>query len=791
MGLLPTAPAHEGDARPATPVDDRRGRLGQGLFSLGDAVIVTDPLGKIIPLNAAAEALTGWADIEAKDQPIEAVFQIINEVTRLPVLQPVQRVIRDGQTQELARLTLLIAKDGTEIAIDDSAAPILDGAGELDGVVLIFRDISARRLAEKGLEKAMIQGEVIISAVRASVLVLDDDLRIRSANRAFHESFHTTQAEILGRSLLEFGADPQHGDGLRAAFRDVLDGNGRLGDSPVERDFAAEGGRTMRLGVRRLRHRVGEDQLVLLAIEDVTDRMQLKSDLEASEVRFRGLFEAAQDGILMLDARTGVIAGANPFLLDLLGYRHQDLVGKRLWEIGLLGDVEASKAAFRELQEKGYVRYDDIPLATLDGRRVEVEVVSNVYRVGGAEIIQCNIRDVTARKRADEHLRRAKEESDEASRAKDRFLAALSHELRTPLTPVLATLLDAEARPGLPSDLREDLASIRRNVELEARLIDDLLDLTRIAQGKLTLSPEIVDCHGSLRAALAICQVQVDAKKLEVTLALHAEGHRVWGDPTRMRQVFWNLIQNAAKFTPTRGRLRLATSDAGTGRMAIEVEDDGAGIEESALGRIFDAFEQADDHVARRHGGLGLGLAIAKQLVDLHGGTLSVRSPGLGLGSVFRVELATVAELEAVAERAGYEDLAASDAIVRARSSPHVSALRLLLVEDNDDTRRAVARLLRGSGFVVRTASGVATALAAMASERFDLLISDIGLPDGSGLDVMRHGRDHFGLKGIAFSGYASDQDERESKDAGFAHHLAKPTSLNLLIDIIRHTTLG
>ena len=258
-------------------------------------------------------------------------------------------------------------------------------------------------------------------------------------------------------------------------------------------------------------------------------------------------------------------------------------------------------------------------------------------------IIQCNIRDVTERKRAEEELRRAKEAAEEAGRAKDRFLATLSHELRTPLTPVLATIAYVETMPDLPAELREEFASIRRNVELEARLIDDLLDVTRIGQGKLELHREVVDAHAILRAALEVCQGEAEAKGLEVSLALRAKVHHVWADPVRLQQVFWNLIKNAVKFTPAGGRISLRSADAGAGRLAIEVADTGVGIEPEALPRIFDAFEQGGTAVTRRYGGLGLGLAIAKMLVELHGGSLTATSGGRAGGSLFRVELETIA----------------------------------------------------------------------------------------------------------------------------------------------------
>jgi CheY-like chemotaxis protein len=293
--------------------------------------------------------------------------------------------------------------------------------------------------------------------------------------------------------------------------------------------------------------------------------------------------------------------------------------------------------------------------------------------------------------------------------------------------------------------------------------------VTRIVSGKLELHQEVLDIHTSVRNALEVCQVDIEAKKLEVSLALGAEVHKVWADPARVQQIFWNLIKNAVKFTPAAGRISLRSTDVCPGRIAIEVADTGSGIEQEALSRIFDAFEQGDQSVTRRHGGLGLGLSIAKMLVDLHGGELTVTSGAKSGGSVFRVELETVAPIEDQAlppdpSLAGHH--------------------KVLLVDDNAETLRTIAMVLRSSGFQVRTETSVESALAALGSEQFNLLVSDIGLPDGSGLDIMRHCRDQLGLKGIAFSGYATEYDVRESYDAGFAHHLAKPAELGRMIGL-------
>jgi len=757
-------------------VDERRERLGVALLSIGDAVIVTDGRGKVTLLNPVAESLTGWADRDAKDQPIESVFRIVDEVTRRPVDQPVGRVIAGGVIQYLARGTLLIAKDGSERPIDDSAAPIRGEGGRLDGVVMVFRDITERRRLERNLADIKLQGEVIVATVRESLVVLDGGLRVVSANRSFYETFGASPGETLGRRLLELGDGQWDDSALRSALEGILAGRASFDDFEVRRSFPAIGARTMLLNARKLHREDGKAEMILLAIEDITGQSRSDRSLADSEVRFRRLFEGAQDGILILDADTGAIIDANPFLLDLIGCSHAELMGKKLWDIGLLGDVEASRASFRELQEKGYVRYEDLPLGGKDGKQVDVEVVSNVYRSGETMVIQCNIRDVTDRKRAEQAIRRAKEAAEEASRVKDRFLATLSHELRTPLTPVLATIAYIEKMHDLSAELREEFATIRRNVEIEARLIDDLLDVTRIGQGKMELRREVVNAHVVLRAALEVCQGEAEAKELEVSLALRAKVHHIWADSVRFQQVLWNLIKNAIKFTPAGGTISLRSSDAGEGRMAIEVADTGVGIDEEALPRIFDAFEQGGTPITRRYGGLGLGLAIAKMLVELHGGLLTVASAGRDSGAVFRVEIETIPPLKDHQPPSG----PGSEGVCR----------NLLLVEDNTDTRRAVSLLLRSSGYTVRTAGSVGEAFAALQDERFDLLVSDIDLPDGSGLDIMRHGRDQAGLKGIAFSGYGTPDDVRESIAAGFSHHLTKPASLNALVALIRGTAV-
>jgi PAS domain S-box-containing protein len=481
VSVSPVIPNDGGNEKSAHEKSDQRDRLGKKLLSIGDAVIVTDSLGNVILLNAAAELLTGWTDHDARDRPIETVFRIIHEVTREPVIQPVKAVIEHGGVQTLAQWTLLIAKNGSERAIADSASPIHDEAGHLDGVVLIFKDTTDRRAEERRHDEDRRHGEVIIATVRDPLVVLNSDLKIRSANPSFYEVFQTSPQETLNQSFLNLGNGQWKSEGLQSLLEQILNGKTSSGEYQVERDFPSIGKKVMLINARKLNGKDGQNVMILVAIEDITERSQIANSLAASEVRFRRLFESAKDGILILNAETGAIDDANPFLLDMLGYSRLEILGKHLWEIGLFGDIEASRISFRELQEKGYVRYENLPLETKDGQHVDVEVVRNVYHVNERMIIQCNIRDVTARKRVEDEIKRAKEASEASGRSKDRFLATLSHELRTPLTPVLATLAYLEMTPHLTvAEMRQQLDSLRRNVELEAQLIDDLLDVTRI-----------------------------------------------------------------------------------------------------------------------------------------------------------------------------------------------------------------------------------------------------------------------------------------------------------------------
>jgi signal transduction histidine kinase/DNA-binding response OmpR family regulator len=365
----------------------------------------------------------------------------------------------------------------------------------------------------------------------------------------------------------------------------------------------------------------------------------------------------------------------------------------------------------------------------------------------------------------------ARLDAERANKAKDNFLAMLSHELRTPLTPVLSSVLALEGDGLAPAEVQESLQMIRRNVELEARLIDDLLDLTRISKGKTQLAFELVDAHTLLRNALEICATDIEHKGIALRVELQAEHVGLKADPARLQQIFWNLIKNAVKFTPAGGEIRVTTTNGADGSFKLEVADTGIGIDSATLPIIFDAFEQGE---SATKGGLGLGLAISKALVEAHQGVIRAESDGRDTGARFTVSLPVSAEQPQIQT-----------------PRPTVfdgvrQALRVLLVEDHEDTNRSLTTLLRRRGYHVASALTAEEALTSAAAADFDVLVSDIGLPDGNGLDLMQKLSSNRPLFGIALTGFGMEDDIRKTRDVGFHHHLVKPVDLNKLDALIQ-----
>ena len=452
---------------------------------------------------------------------------------------------------------------------------------------------------------------------------------------------------------------------------------------------------------------------------------------------------------------------------DSSAYTHPDDIGRNIDHIQRLEMTSAGNAVY----EKRYVRRDGSIVWT------QINLSPTSDAAGRVVALVAVVEDITHRKQAEDELRRAKEEAERASDAKSEFLATLSHELRTPLTPVLLTVSLMESNPELPAELKEDVALIRRNVELESRLISDLLDLTRIERGKLQLDVQDVDLHLIVRSAIDICQREASAK---LTVDLRASRHTVRGDGTRLQQIFWNLINNAQKFTKPEGTITVRSYDTPGGSIRVEVSDTGAGIDAAVLPKLFNAFEQGEVRAVRQQAGLGLGLTISRRLAEAHGGTISAASEGRGRGATFAVDLPVVAVFEPDVPRA-------AAAPARLSAQP----LAVLLVEDHEATLAVLTRLLRGLGHRVTGVSTVASATAAAKQDGFDVIISDLGLPDGSGLDVMRQLREQYAGRAIALTGYGMESDVVASREAGFTEHLTKPVDLASLQAAIHRVAAG
>ena len=495
--------------------------------------------------------------------------------------------------------------------------------------------------------------------------------------------------------------------------------------------------------------------------------------VSVSELRYRRLFETAKDGILILDSDTGEITDANPFISELLGYSHAELMGKQLWEIGLFGDQQASKAAMRQLQETRYIRYEDLPLKAKSGSRIDVEFVSNVYREGDRTVIQCNIRDISERKRVDDELRQAAADLSEVDRHKNEFLAMLAHELRNPLAAIRNSLEFTRLTGNTSPAVKSASAMMDRQVGNMVRLVEDLLDVSRISLGKIQLRKEPIDLATVVTQSAEAAGSMAQCKEQEISITLPGQPIYVNADPTRMTQIVGNLLSNACKFSDKGGRISLTVTRDSDDAL-ICVRDTGIGIAAGQLSRVFDMFMQADISLERSAGGLGIGLTLVKNLVELHGGTVEACSDGLGQGSEFKVRLPAVNEASKPPP----------EPTVGEPITPH----RVLVVDDNRDSAESLALLLDLCGNQTCIAYDGIEALQAAAKFKPDVMLVDLGLPKLNGYEVARKIRQQPGgdeMLLIALTGWGQEEDRRNSKAAGFDEHLVKPVNHTALTSLL------
>ncbi len=466
---------------------------------------------------------------------------------------------------------------------------------------------------------------VFLEAMHEGAATLDADGTLLYCNRRFAEIVATPLEDVIGGSIHRF---------VRTADRLALDAILRegLASSASQGELSLlRGGELVPVYLAASLLRLEEVEAVCLVVTDLTEQKR-NEQMVASEKLARSIFEHASEAIVVCDTEERVLRAS----LSALRLCAGNPVGERFsTAFPLAGDgPEPTAVPFDAVCAGRVVRGIEASLSLANGEARRLQVSAGPLLAADGGVLGCvlTLTDITARRRAELEVDRARQEAEAANQAKDHFLATLSHELRTPLTPVLAVISGLQGDARLPDDVRGHLAMMRRNVELEARLIDDMLDLTRIARGKLELRREVADLKAVIHHALQTANGELVEKRQKLVLDLAPCDHAVWADTPRLTQVFWNLFSNAVKFTPPEGTIAVRSRCEPGHGLTVEVADTGIGIEPEVLEDIFDAFQQGAQTITRRFGGLGLGLAISKAIVELHGGNLTASSEGTGAG---------------------------------------------------------------------------------------------------------------------------------------------------------------
>ena len=881
------------------------------LSSIGDAVITTDIEGRVTYLNAVAESLTGWTHQEALEQPLNTVFRIVNEQSREPLESPATRALREGGVVGLANHTILIAKNGVERPIDDSAAPIRNEHGRVSGCVLIFRDISERRRWEKDAADRLLAARRLASIVESSDdAIIGKSLEgvIQSWNAAAERLFGYTAEQAIGRHI-SLVIPPE-----RIAEEDTIVASLRAGQrvEHFETERLRSDGKLIlvSLTISPIKDGAGNVVGASKIVRDVTRQRQadererqLLAEAAAANAKFRAFFDqgALFAGIMDVD---GMILEPNRLSWEGCGYTRDQIIGKRFWEgpwwtpsaelvdrikagsaeaaagrtfraevpyfvadgsrrvadviilpikddagrilfLAPMGTditdrrvAEAERGKFVTLVENstdfiGICDIEGIPLyvnpaglkmvgleSLAQARRThvrefffpedqsrimdeffpavnetghgEIEVRFRHFQTQEAKWMAYKVlkltdagdqtvafatvsQDVTERRRLEHDLRKLASDLSEVDRRKNEFLATLSHELRNPLAPLRNMLEILKRAAGSRERVSQTLDTMDRQLGHLVRLVDDLLDLSRITHNRIDLRKSQVELASVIDQALQACRPLAESGGHDIQVIVPPEPLRVHADPVRLTQVFGNLLNNSCKYTPRGGKIRV-TAKREENEAVVTVEDTGIGIPPEKLDSIFDMFTQIDGSRERSQGGLGIGLTLVKRLVELHDGSIEARSAGEGRGSEFVVRLPImIARADVV-----------PGAAVSAHDATHVQ--RILIVDDNRDAASSLAVLLQITGHETFTAHNGQTALEAVAKHRPNVVLLDIGLPMLNGYEVCRRIRKQPGGSDtivIALTGWGQEDDRRKSREAGFDGHLVKPVEYGALITLL------
>lgn len=688
--------------------------LATTLRSIGDAVIATDAEGRVTITNPVADRLTGWPEAEARGRPLDEVFRIFNEHTREPVVSPVAKVLELGHVVGLANHTVLVHRDGKrETPIDDSGAPIRGPSGAIEGVVLVFRDVTEKKRDET-------RRSLLEEATAALSESLDYEVTLAKVARI-------AVPRLADWCAIDVAVEGRDGP-RRLAVAHVDEAKVRYAQELIERfprDPNARSGvaNVLRTGKSELYPVISDDLIRAGAVDE--EHLKISRSLQ---------LRSAMVVPLVTRGRT---VGTMTFVWAESGHSYSK---------------------------------DDLAFAEELARRCAVAIEN--ARVYAAE-------------------QHARQSADIANRAKDEFLAMVSHELRTPLNAIMGWAKMMSSSPLDEKKRTRAIETIDRNAVAMAQLIEDLLDISRIISGKMRLEVQPVELTRVVEAAIESVRPAAEAKSIRIAHTSGGDIPPVVGDPTRLQQVVWNLLSNAVKFTPKSGAIDVDVDREEAG-IVIRVRDTGKGIEPDFLPHVFDAFRQQDASHTRSRGGLGLGLAITRQLVELHGGQVEAHSEGAGRGATFVVHL----PLAAVAS--GLSPQQSETRQIRVESSferpAQLRGVRVLVVDDEEDARQLVKAILDECGCSVTLAGSAAEAMQLLQKEVPDLLISDIGMPQQDGYDLIRQVRalpaaSAAKLPAAALTAYARAEDRRRVLDAGYSLHIPKPVEPSELIAVVLSLT--
>ena len=790
------------------------------LSSIGDAVIATGIDGSINFINPTAEAITGWTMADAAGKPLGDVFKIINETTREPVESPVTRVLKEGNVVGLANHTVLIARDGNEIPIDDSGAPIRARGGRIIGVILVFRDITERKRAEE--ERNRVESDYIDFVENAALGLhwVGSDGKILWANQAELDLLGYTRDEYIGRHIAEFHADED-------VINDILC---KLSNKETLRDHEA-----------RLRRKDGSILHVLITsnvrwdkgrfvhtrcfTRDITENKRV----EETRSLLASIVESSDDAIIS-KTMDGTIVSWNKGAERLYGYSAEEVKGRSVTLLMPPNRIDDFPKIMETLRRGQPIEHYETERVRKDGQIIQVSLTISVIKnaAGGITGASTIARNITERKRAEEEreellereqaarreaeqahnlsaellLREqaARKQAEEASRMKDEFLATVSHELRTPLNAIVGWAAILRRRSVDNNTAAQAIETIERNARAQTQLIEDLLDISRIITGRMRLDVQPVEVPLVIQGAVDAIRPAADAKGIRLQVVLDPKAGPVSGDPSRLQQVVWNLLSNAVKFTPKGGRVQIRLERINS-HTEITVSDTGKGISSEFLPYVFDRFRQADSSYTRVHGGLGLGLAITRQLVELHGGTVEAQSAGEGYGATFTVKLPITISKDLAHYLTGASEAAAPAATpVTTGRPPALVGLRILIVDDEADASELLKIILSDWGAEVQAAGSAAEGLETLKRWRPDVLISDIEMAYEDGYSLIAKVRVLPNEEGgqtpaIALTAHVRAEDRLRALSYGFDAHVSKPMEMaelaTVIVSLARRTGKG